>query len=46
MIADMGGAAACYCGPGWTVHLALIEPDTLEFNADREEMDLMMKHQV
>ena len=33
MIADMGGADACYTGPGWTGHLAFIEPDAPEFAA-------------
>ncbi len=33
MIADMGGADACYTGPGWTGHLAFIEPDAPEFQA-------------
>lgn len=33
MIADMGGADACYSGPGWTGHLAFIEPDAPEFAA-------------
>lgn len=33
MIADMGGADACYSGPGWTGHLAFIEPDAPEFEA-------------
>jgi len=37
MIRDMGGADACYSGPGWTGHLAFIEPDAPEFNADLEE---------
>ncbi|MDR3262375.1 MAG: hypothetical protein LBT78_11165, partial [Tannerella sp.] len=27
MIADLGGADICYSGPGWTGHLAFIEPD-------------------
>ncbi len=27
MIEDLGGADACYSGPGWTGHLAFIEPD-------------------
>ncbi len=31
MIEDMGGADACYSGPGWTGHLAFIEPDAPEF---------------
>lgn len=34
MIADLGGADACYSGPGWTGHLAFIEPDAPEFQAD------------
>jgi glucosamine-6-phosphate deaminase len=33
MIADMGGADICYSGPGWTGHLAFIEPDAPEFQA-------------
>lgn len=33
MIADMGGADICYSGPGWTGHLAFIEPDAPEFKA-------------
>ena len=37
MIADMGGADACYSGPGWTGHLAFIEPDAPEFDAPLEE---------
>ena len=26
-IADLGGADICYSGPGWTGHLAFVEPD-------------------
>lgn len=37
MIADMGGADICYCGPGWTGHLAFIEPDAPEFQAPLDE---------
>ena len=33
MIEDAGGADACYSGPGWTGHLAFIEPDAPEFEA-------------
>jgi glucosamine-6-phosphate deaminase len=33
MIADLGGADLCYSGPGWTGHLAFIEPDAPEFAA-------------
>jgi glucosamine-6-phosphate deaminase len=36
MIADMGGADMCYSGPGWTGHLAFIEPDAPEFDAPLE----------
>lgn len=31
LIEDAGGADACYSGPGWTGHLAFIEPDAPEF---------------
>ena len=41
MIADMGDADACYSGPGWTGHLAFIEPDAPEFNAPLEEWKKM-----
>ena len=41
MIADLGGADACYSGPGWTGHLAFIEPDAPEFDADLEEWKTM-----
>jgi len=41
MIRDMGGADACYSGPGWTGHLAFIEPDAPEFDADLEEWKTM-----
>jgi glucosamine-6-phosphate deaminase len=37
MIADLGGADACYSGSGWTGHLAFIEPDAPEFDAALEE---------
>ena len=37
MIADMGNADMCYSGPGWTGHLAFIEPDAPEFDAPLEE---------
>jgi glucosamine-6-phosphate deaminase len=33
MMADLGGADICYSGPGWTGHLAFIEPDAPEFAA-------------
>lgn len=37
MIADLGGADICYSGPGWTGHLAFIEPDAPEFAAPLAE---------
>ncbi|MFY8268317.1 MAG: 6-phosphogluconolactonase [Terrimicrobiaceae bacterium] len=33
MLSDLGGADICYSGPGWTGHLAFIEPDAPEFAA-------------
>ncbi len=33
MIEDAGNADICYSGPGWTGHLAFIEPDAPEFKA-------------
>jgi glucosamine-6-phosphate deaminase len=33
MITDRGGGTACYTGPGWTGHMAFIEPDAPEFDA-------------
>jgi len=42
MIADMGGADMCYSGPGWTGHLAFIEPDAPEFAADSLEEWMQM----
>jgi len=41
MIADLGGADCCYSGPGWTGHLAFIEPDAPEFDAPLEEWKQM-----
>lgn len=32
MIADLGGGDIAYTGPGWTGHLAFIEPDAPEFD--------------
>lgn len=37
MLADLGGADICYSGPGWTGHLAFIEPDAPEFDLPLEE---------
>jgi len=41
MIADHGGADICYSGPGWTGHLAFIEPDAPEFAGTLEEWKKM-----
>lgn len=41
MIEDVGGADVCYSGPGWTGHLAFIEPDAPEFEGDLEEWKQM-----
>lgn len=41
MIADLGGADICYSGPGWTGHLAFIEPDAPEFSGSLEEWKQM-----
>jgi 6-phosphogluconolactonase/glucosamine-6-phosphate isomerase/deaminase len=37
MVADMGGADICYSGPGWTGHVAFVEPDAPEFDAPLEQ---------
>jgi 6-phosphogluconolactonase/glucosamine-6-phosphate isomerase/deaminase len=34
---DLGGVDICYSGPGWTGHLAFIEPDAPELPKDLEE---------
>jgi glucosamine-6-phosphate deaminase len=36
MISDVGGADICYQGPGWTGHLAFVEPDAPEVPKDLE----------
>ena len=36
-LAGLGGADCCYSGPGWTGHLAFIEPDCPEFDAPLAE---------
>ena len=41
MIEDLGGADICYSGPGWTGHLAFIEPDAPEFQGSLEEWKKM-----
>jgi 6-phosphogluconolactonase/glucosamine-6-phosphate isomerase/deaminase len=40
-LADLGGADICYSGPGWTGHLAFIEPDAPEFAGTLEEWKQM-----
>jgi len=37
MIEDLGDADACYSGPGWTGHIAFIEPDAPEFDLPLEQ---------
>ncbi|MCL5987029.1 MAG: hypothetical protein M1371_10800 [Actinobacteria bacterium] len=41
MISELGGADVCYSGPGWTGHLAFIEPDAAEFEGSLEEWKKM-----
>lgn len=41
MISDLGGADICYSGPGWTGHLAFVEPDAPEVPQDLEEFKRM-----
>ena len=41
MIQDAGEADIVYAGPGWTGHLAFIEPDAPEFQAPLEEWKQM-----
>jgi glucosamine-6-phosphate deaminase len=36
MITDLGGADLCFAGPGWTGHLAFIDPDAPEVPDDLE----------
>lgn len=37
MISDLGGADICYMGPGWTGHVAFVDPDAPETPQDLEE---------
>ena len=37
LIADAGGADICYSGPGWTGHLAFIDPDAPELDLPLEQ---------
>jgi glucosamine-6-phosphate deaminase len=43
MITELGGADICYSGPGWTGHLAFIEPGTegAEFEASLDDWKKM-----
>ncbi|MCK5863279.1 MAG: hypothetical protein KAH38_12395 [Candidatus Hydrogenedentes bacterium] len=41
MLADLGGADCCYSGPGWTGHLAFVEPDCPEYDVPLEEWKQM-----
>ncbi len=42
MIDDAGGCDVCYSGPGWTGHIAFIEPDAPELaTEDLEEWKIM-----
>ena len=37
MMDDLGGPDVCYSGPGWTGHLAFVEPDAPEVPQDLDE---------
>ncbi len=41
MIEDAGGADICYSGPGWTGHLAFVDPDAPEWDAPLEQWKKM-----
>lgn len=41
-----GGADVCYSGPGWTGHIAFIDPDAPEFACDSLDEFLQMKARV
>jgi len=41
MLEDLGHADICYSGPGWTGHLAFVEPDAPEFDVPLEEWKKM-----
>jgi glucosamine-6-phosphate deaminase len=36
-LADLGGADLCYMGPGWTGHVAFVEPDAPEVPKELED---------
>lgn len=42
LILEAGGADVCYSGPGWSGHLAFIDPDVPEFAAD--SIDELMQY--
>ncbi len=46
MISDLGEADMVYSGPGWTGHLAFIEPDAPEFRAKSMEEWMQMDPRV
>lgn len=41
LIEDIGEADACYSGPGWTGHIAFIDPDAPEFAGSLEDWKKM-----
>ena len=41
MITNLGGADICYSGPGWTGHMAFVDPDAPEVPKDLEEFKKM-----
>jgi len=41
MMADVGGVDISYTGPGWTGHVAFVEPEAPEFDAPLEEWKQM-----
>ncbi len=41
-----GGADICYSGPGWTGHIAFIEPDAPEFACDSVEEFMQMGSRI
>lgn len=40
-LSDLGGADVCYMGPGWTGHVAFVEPDAPETPQDLAEFKAM-----
>lgn len=41
MISDLGGADVCYSGPGWTGHMAFVDPDAPEVPKELEAFKRM-----